>query len=92
VKYEGRLEGREWQPRGVRVEASSDVTVHCAAGDLPARIVNLSSEGFRLHSDNALEPGWEVTLEAAGHDPVKALICWASGGEAGGVFSESVTL
>src|SRR5689334_4666808 len=92
MKYEGRLEGREWNARDRRIDTSCDVLVHCDAGDLPARIVNLSSDGFRLHSEDALQAGWEVTLEAAGSDPVKALICWASGLEAGGVFAEPVAL
>lgn len=92
MKYEGRLEGREWQLRDRRVDCRSDVLVHCTAGELPARIVNLSSDGFRLHSQVVLQPGWEVTLEAAGQDPVRALICWASGHEAGGVFSDPVAL
>jgi hypothetical protein len=92
MKHEGRLEGREWHPRDVRSEADCDILVHCEDGDLAARIVNLSNEGFRLHSADRLQPGWEVTLEAAGHDPVKALICWACGEEAGGVFAEPVAL
>jgi len=92
MKHEGRLEGREWHPRDVRVDCASDVLVRCDDGDLPARIVNLSSDGFRLHSNAALQPGSEVTLEAVGHNPVKALICWACGQEAGGVFSEAVAL
>ena len=92
MKHEGLLEGREWEPRELRVEAHQHVLVHCAAGDLAARIVNLSSDGFRLLAESKLQVGWEVTLEAAGHDPVKALICWASGAEAGGVFAEPVAL
>jgi hypothetical protein len=39
-----------------------------------------------------MQVGWEVTLEAAKNFPVKALICWASGNESGGVFSEAVAL
>jgi hypothetical protein len=33
-----------------------------------------------------------VTLEARKTDPVKAVICWASGLDAGGVFAEPVAL
>ena len=66
--------------------------MHCDAGEIDAQIVNLSSDGFRLHTANPLQVGWEVTLEAARQFPVKALICWASGLEAGGVFAEAVTL
>lgn len=92
MKHEGRLEGREWQPRSTRVDCTHDVVVHCEAGDLRARVLNLSSDGFRLHSDTALQVGWEVVLTAKGQGPVRALICWASGQESGGVFSEAVAL
>jgi hypothetical protein len=33
-----------------------------------------------------------VTLEASKNFPVKALICWACGQDAGGVFAEAVAL
>ena len=92
MMYEGRLEGREWKPRDVRVDAACDVTVQCNAGDVPGRIVNISSEGFRLHADAELQPGWEVTLRTTRHDPVRAVICWAAGLEAGGIFVEAVAL
>ena len=92
MMYEGRLEGREWKPRDVRVDSACDVTVQCVAGNVAGRIVNISSEGFRLHSEAALQAGWEVTLCTARHDPIKAVICWASGQDAGGIFSEAVAL
>ena len=92
MKHEAILEGHELLPRELRVDAEFGVRVHCEAGEIEAQIVNLSSDGFRLHSANPLEPGWEVTLEAAKHFPVKALICWACGHDAGGVFAEPVAL
>lgn len=92
MKHEGRLEGREWRPRDVRSEAGYDVRVRCPAGEVDAQVVNLSSDGFRLRSHDPLAVGWEVTLEAGRHDPVKAVICWSCGLEAGGVFAEPVAL
>jgi hypothetical protein len=92
MRNEGRLEGRELRTRDIRVDAGCDVTVHCSAGDLEGRIVNLSSEGFRLHSAAALEPGWEILLSAVNQSPVKAVICWASGQDSGGVFLEAAAL
>ena len=92
MKYEAILTGEEWPSRDPRVEVDFDVRVHCDAGEIGAQIINLSSDGFRLHSANPLEVGWEVTLEAAKQFPVKALICWASGNESGGVFAEPVAL
>ena len=91
MKHEAILEG-DWLPRDPRVDAEFDVRVHCQAGEIDAQIVNLSSDGFRLHSSNPLQVGWVVTLEAARQSPVKALICWACGNEAGGVFAEPVAL
>ena len=92
MKHEVILEGQDRLPRDPRVDVGFDVSVHCEAGEIGAQIVNLSSDGFRLQTANPLEVGWEVTLQAAKQFPVKALICWASGHEAGGVFAEPVAL
>jgi hypothetical protein len=92
MKHEAILEGQELLPRDPRVDVGFDVRVHCEAGDIDAQLVNLSSDGFRLHSADPLQVGWEVTLEAKRQFPVKALICWACGLEAGGVFAEPVAL
>jgi hypothetical protein len=92
MKHEAILEGQDWLPRDPRVDAQFDVQVHTEMGEIDAQILNLSSDGFRLHSANPLQAGWEVTLEAAKHFPVKALICWACGHDAGGVFEEPVAL
>lgn len=92
MRYEKMVPGGEWKRRSLRIDTDCDVRVCCESGEVEAHLVNLSSEGFRLHSETSLQPGSVVTLEAAGHDPVKALICWAYGREAGGVFAESVAL
>jgi hypothetical protein len=92
MKHEAISAGEEWPSRDPRVEVDFDVRVRCDAGEIGAQIINLSSDGFRLHSANPLEVGWEVTLEAAKQFPVKALICWACGNESGGVFAEPVAL
>jgi hypothetical protein len=92
MKHEAILEGHELLPRDPRVEVGLDVRVVCEAGEIEAQIVNLSSDGFRLHTANPLQVGWVVTLEAARQFPVKALICWACDLEAGGIFSEPVAL
>lgn len=92
MKHQAILASQDWPPRDPRIDVDYDVRVHCEAGEIDAQIVNLSSDGFRLHSANPLEVGWEVTLQAAKQFPVKALICWASGHEAGGVFAEPVAL
>ena len=91
MKHEAILEG-DWLPRDPRVDVDFDVRVHCPAGSVEAQILNLSAEGFRIHSAQPIDVGSEVVLEVAKELPVKALICWACGLEAGGVFAESVAL
>ena len=92
MKHEAILEGQELLPRDPRVDVGFDVKVHCESGHIEAQIVNMSSDGFRLQSADPLQAGWVVTLEAARQFPVKALICWACGKEAGGVFADPVAL
>ena len=92
MKHEAILAGEELLPRDPRVDIELPVRVHCEAGDFEAELTNLSSDGFRLHTPNPLQVGWEVTLETAKNFPVRALICWASGNKSGGVFSEAVAL
>ncbi|MEA3059089.1 MAG: hypothetical protein QOE50_501 [Sphingomonadales bacterium] len=92
MKHEAILAGDELLPRDPRVDTDIAVRVHCQAGEIEAELINLSSDGFRLHSTNPLEVGWEVTLQAAKDFPVKALICWACGNDSGGVFAEAVAL
>src|SRR5512146_759300 len=92
VKFEGRLTGRELTSRSPRVEAGFLVRVRCAEGEFPARITNLSGSGFRLQSARPLESGWEISLEIPRRPPVKCVVRWSSGKEAGGVFVEPVAL
>ena len=92
MKYEPILAGDDQPSRDTRIDVEYDVNLHCDAGEIPAQLVNLSSDGFRLHTEDPLEVGWEVTIRAPRHEPVKALICWACGLEAGGVFAEPVAL
>ena len=92
MKHQAILACQDWLPRDPRVDVDFDVRVVCDAGEIDAQIVNLSSDGFRLQTANPLQVGWEVTLEAAKQFPVKAIICWACGHEAGGVFEEPVAL
>ena len=92
MKHEAILAGDDYLPRDTRIDVNYDVSVECEAGEIDAEMVNLSSDGFRLRTDGPLQVGWEVTLKAGKHDPVKAIICWACGHESGGVFSEPVAL
>ena len=92
MKHEGKLEGREWAPRPTRIAAHYDVLVESECGRTDAEVLNLSSAGFRLHSRDPLQAGLEVILAAPRAEPVRAVIRWANGLEAGGVFAEAVAL
>jgi hypothetical protein len=92
MKHEAIVAGHELLSRDTRIDAEYDVRVHFDGGDIDALVLNVSSDGFRLRSLDPLQVGWEVVLEAADHNPVKAVICWACGLDSGGVFAESVAL
>ena len=92
MKYQGELVGRELVERDPRVDVTYEVLVRGADASVEAELVNISSDGFRLRCNEPLTTGSEVTLEVAMHDPLKAVICWACGLDAGGVFAEPVAL
>ena len=75
------------------------IAVRCDAvlieGDgctLDVVITDVSRDGFRLESDSQLEVGSEIMLLVTKLAPVKAMIRWTCGHEAGGVFLEPVAL
>jgi len=75
------------------------IAVRCEAvlveGDgctLDVVITDVSRDGFKLESRSELEVGAEVLLLVTKMAPVKALIRWTRGYEAGGVFLEPVAL
>ena len=86
------LEGRELLPRSTRIDVSWNVMVKSTHGNIPAEVLNVSAGGFRLRTARALEMGAEVALRFAEDAPVKALIQWVAGKEAGGVFVDPVVL
>ena len=92
MEHQAILAGQDRLPREPRVDVDYDVCVQCEAGEIDAQLVNLSSDGFRLYTANPLQVGWEVTIQAPRHESVKALICWACGLDAGGVFAEPAAL
>jgi hypothetical protein len=92
MKHEGMLEGRQLLPRGTRIDVRWNVIVRWGGRRIAAEVVNVSAGGFRLRTARALEVGAEVALRFAKDAPVKAIIQWVSGKEAGGVFVESVAL
>ena len=92
MKFEGRLEGEEVSKRPVRIGVSFDARVRCGEREIDAEIHNLSARGFCLRSAKTLEPGSEVTLQVGKLPPVKGLLRWVRGREAGGVFMDPLAL
>jgi len=73
----------------VRCEA---VLIESDGCTLDVVITDVSRDGFRLESDSQLEVGSESMLLVTKLAPVKAMIRWTCGHEAGGVFLEPVAL
>lgn len=92
MKYEGKLEGREITPRAARIDVQYDARVRFDGAETEAMILNVSSQGFRLHAAEELEPGMNVMLEVDKLDPVPGQIRWTCGLESGGVFLEAIAL
>ena len=55
-------------------------------------ITDVSRDGFRLESRSELEVGSEIVLQMAKVEPIRAMIRWTCGYEAGGVFLDPVAL
>jgi PilZ domain len=91
MKNEGQPE-RAFAARPARIKTNFEVTVRCGACKFAARIVNLSGKGFGLCCARTLEPGCEVFLELPKVPPVKGVIRWVAGNDAGGLFMEAVAL
>lgn len=92
MKFDGKLEGEEYQPRPARIDVCYAALMRLDWGTIEATILNVSDRGFRLRADTDLEPGDVVTLEVPRLEPVRASIRWARGNEAGGLFLDPVAL
>ena len=84
---------------GGYTERAARITIHCSAVltepdgcELDVVILDVSRTGFRLHCRSELEPGAEVLLRVPKLPPVRALIRWTCGHEAGGIFLDPVAL
>lgn len=79
--------------RHPRVSVQCDAVLCEADGcELAVVITDVSRDGFRLMSRCELEVGSEVLLRVGRMEPVRAMIRWTRGYEAGGVFLEPVSL
>ena len=92
MNFQANMVGREWSDRTTRIDVVYDAVVRCAAGEFCAQVLNVSRSGFRLRSEQPLEEGWEITVEVARVEPLRAVVRWAAGHDAGGVFVEPAAL
>lgn len=77
--------------RAPRVDVRQHATLVLPDGrELSAVVLDVSSGGFRVSSEETLQIGQFVTLRAAHGEEVAAQIRWSLGCEAGGVFLEGV--
>lgn len=79
--------------RAARVSVSQDAVLVLADGsELPVKITDVSSGGFRLSVAETLPIGQHVFLRVERYGDFPAQIRWALGEEAGGVFLQPVEL
>jgi PilZ domain-containing protein len=82
-----------YRKRDARVSVRCDALLTEADGcELEVLITDVSRDGFKLESRSELEIGEEVLLRVEKLAPVRAIIRWTCGREAGGVFLEPVAL
>ena len=93
MSREGKGKGAGYTERHPRVSVHCDAILCEADGcELAVVITDVSRDGFRLMSRCELEVGSEVLLRVGRMEPVRAMIRWTRGYEAGGVFLEPVSL
>ena len=79
--------------RAPRIDTSQDAIVVDTEGrKYAATVLDLSSGGFRLKSEETFKIGEYVAIRVTGYGDFSAQIRWALGGEAGGVFLDPIEL
>lgn len=70
------------------------VVIEMDGCESPVEITDVSREGFGLVSNCKLDPGQEVWLAVSNSNlaPLRGMIQWTRGNEAGGVFLDPVAL
>ena len=77
--------------RAPRVDVRQHATLVLSDGrELPVVVLDVSSGGFRVRSEETLQIGEFISLRTAQAEEVAAQIRWSLGCEAGGVFLEGV--
>jgi len=87
------VDSRGYRQRPARVEIHRQAVLIEGDGcEVPVVIIDVSRDGFRLHSNDELVLGDEIVLQVAKAPPVRARIQWTRGSEAGGTFLDAVAL
>ena len=87
--------GHGYTERDPRIEVRYHAVVIETDGcELDVEITDVSRDGFRLTSTNQLDPGQEIWLAVSNSSlaPLRGLVKWTRGCEAGGVFLDPVAL
>jgi hypothetical protein len=93
MRTNARIKEPGYAQRETRVAVRCDAVLTEADGcELDVVITDVSRDGFRLESRSELETGSEVMLRVAKLAPIKAMIRWTCGHEAGGIFLEPMAL
>ena len=80
-------EGQAASPRATRILLNAPIAVEMDDGSqVRATLLDLSSSGFRVRSEELLHVGERVTLRMDGEDSMPGEIKWVTGFVAGGVF------
>lgn len=79
--------------RAPRIDTNHEAIVVDTQGrQFAVTVLDLSSGGFRLQSDETFKIGEYVAIRVTGYGDFSAQIRWALGGEAGGVFLDPIVL
>ena len=88
-----RYPDRSQIKRAPRIDTRHEAMVVDTQGrQFDATVLDLSSGGFRLQSDETFKIGEYVAIRVKGYGDFSAQIRWALGGEAGGVFLDPIAL
>ncbi len=80
-------DGSSAQARATRILLNAPIAVQMDNGSqVQATLLDLSSGGFRVRTEELLEVGERVTLRMEGEDPMPGEVKWVTGFVAGGVF------
>jgi hypothetical protein len=84
---------RSWIKRAPRIDGRHEATLVDSQGRLyPVTVLDISSAGFKLQSEETFRIGEYVGLRVERYGEYSAQVRWALGNEAGGVFLDPIVL